>query len=285
MATPRPNPGRGPAKSARKRKAPPAARNMDIAPILAGWDYEGGTVSVRKIIGLDGREKLQMRLDLGVLQMELAGRPDGRRPHNLESLLEYHERRLARHLRSPASTPRFFLDAAMCRALRDEAVLYDQRYLALFVLGDFAGVLRDTGRNLRLLDLCAQYAIDDHDRLVLEQYRPYMIMMQTRAQASIEFHNSEFKKSLETIAAGVDRIREFFVKFGQDDAIAKSSEVALLKSFAQDVSKKVPVDPMIRLREKLELAIKRENYEEAARLRDRMTLRKEKPRASRDNAD
>ena len=35
----------------------------------------------RKIVGEDGKEKLQVRLDLGLLQMELNGRPDGERPH------------------------------------------------------------------------------------------------------------------------------------------------------------------------------------------------------------
>ena len=71
--------------------------SKDIAPILKGWDYEAGTINVRKIIGLDGQPKLQMRLDLGLLQMELTGRPDGHRPHGHESLLEYYEKRLRDH--------------------------------------------------------------------------------------------------------------------------------------------------------------------------------------------
>ena len=34
-----------------------------------------------------------MRIDLGLLQMELDGRPDGQRPHGFESLLDYYEAR------------------------------------------------------------------------------------------------------------------------------------------------------------------------------------------------
>src|SRR3954449_3782421 len=67
----------------------------DIAPVLNGWDYEAGAINVRKITGLDGREKLQMRLDLGLLQMELTGRPDGHRPHGRESYLAYFEEQLS----------------------------------------------------------------------------------------------------------------------------------------------------------------------------------------------
>ena len=70
--------------------------SLDLNSILKDWPHESGSIKVRKIAGLDGREKLQLRVDLGLLQMELTGRPDGRRPHNCESLLEYHQKRAAR---------------------------------------------------------------------------------------------------------------------------------------------------------------------------------------------
>ena len=38
--------------------------SKDIVPLLKGWDYEPGTINVRKINGNDGAPKLQMRLDL-----------------------------------------------------------------------------------------------------------------------------------------------------------------------------------------------------------------------------
>src|SRR5215208_5011058 len=70
------------------------SQSRDIVPMLKGWDYEPGTINVRKINGLDGRPKLQMRLDLGLLQMDLSGRPDGAKPHGYDSLLEYFESQL-----------------------------------------------------------------------------------------------------------------------------------------------------------------------------------------------
>ena len=70
--------------------------SQDISFLVQGWDYDPNEVTVRKITGLDGREKIQMRLDLGILQMETEGRPDGRRPFGRESLLEYHLERRAR---------------------------------------------------------------------------------------------------------------------------------------------------------------------------------------------
>ena len=38
-----------------------------------------------------------MRVELGLLQMELTGRPDGVRPHGFDSLLDYFESKLKEH--------------------------------------------------------------------------------------------------------------------------------------------------------------------------------------------
>src|SRR5262249_37058397 len=163
------------------RRGAEAAASKDIAGILKGWDYESGTINVRKVAGLDGAPKLQLRLDLGLLQMELSGRPDGQRPHGAESLLEYHEALLHDHQKRNGTDLGFTRPAEQAQPWPDEAPMYSHRSLSLLVLGEFAGVVRDTARNLRVIDLCSHYAAEEQDRLILEQYRPYIIMMNTRA--------------------------------------------------------------------------------------------------------
>src|ERR1700683_5378820 len=134
------------------------AASRDIMPVLKGGDYQTGTINVRKINGADGAPKLQMRLDLGLLQMELTGRPDGHRPNGCESLLDFHEAELREHEARNGTELGFHLTAEQCQALREEAVMYYHRYLSLFVLEDFPGVVRDTARNLRVLDICGKFA-------------------------------------------------------------------------------------------------------------------------------
>lgn len=90
----------------------------DLRTILDGWSYEPGKISVRKIIGRDGREKLQTRVDLGVLQLECTGRPDGLRPHGCESLLEFHDQRLRELTETQGSDEDFVLSPEDCRELR-----------------------------------------------------------------------------------------------------------------------------------------------------------------------
>lgn len=265
-----------------KEKTEGRSPNKDITPVLRGWDYESGTINVRKVNGLDGAPKLQMRLDLGLYQMEITGRPDGRRPHGYESLLEYFETQLADHRRrSGGSDEGFHLDGNQCQSLREEAVMYYQRYLSLFVLEDFAGVVRDTARNLRVLDLCGKFAVDEQDQLVLEQYRPYIVMMNTRAAASIEAGEKRYADALRTIDKSLEEIREFFARFGQEESYPRATEVRVLKRLAREVRKKLPVNPIEKLQRKLDRAVRDERYEEAAGLRDRISAMKARRDASK----
>ena len=247
-----------------------ASGSKDISPVLRGWEYEPGVINVRKINGSDGLPKVQMRLDLGLLQMEMSGRPDGVRQHGHESLLEYFESLLADHRRRHGTELGFHLSSEQCASLRDEAVMYYQRYLSLFVLEEFGGVVRDTARNLRVLDLCGKYAEDENDRLVLEQFRPYIVMMNARARASILFTDKKYAQALAKVEEGLSQIREFFTQFGQEEAYAESNEVHALKRLAREIRKKLPVSPATKLQRRLERAVKEERYEEAAKLRDKL---------------
>jgi hypothetical protein len=240
----------------------------DISALLSGWDYQPGTINVRKIVGTDGSPKLQMRLDLGLLQMELTGRPDGVRPHGFESLLDYFEKQLAEHKEINGTELGFHLTRNQCESLRHEAAMYYQRYLSLFVLEEFPGVVRDTARNLRVLDLCGRYAVDEQDRLWLEQYRPYILMMNARALASMQVKENKLPEALRTVRVALKRIREFFHRFHQAEAFRHSNEVKVLKKFGREIKKRMPIDPLDNLKRQLEKAVEAERYEEAARLRD-----------------
>jgi hypothetical protein len=248
--------------------------SKDITPVLKSWDFEAGTINVRKVSGLDGSPKLQMRLDLGLLQMEMTGRPDGGRPHGRESLLDFFEEQLQEHTRKTGTEMGFALTSAQCQSLREEAAMYYHRYLSLFVLEEFPGVVRDTERNLRVLDLCSKFATEEQDRLILEQYRPYITMMNAKARASIHLEHKKYAEAIKHVEEGMEKIREFYERFGQEEAFAKSNEVRVLRRFSREIQRKLPVDPMERLRRKLERAVREERYEDAARLRDEIDVRR-----------
>jgi protein-arginine kinase activator protein McsA len=51
--------------------------------------------------------------------------------------------------------------------------------------------------------------------------------------------------------------------------------VKILKKFARDIRKKLPIDPIEKLKSQLEKAVAREQYEDAARLRDEIKRKTE----------
>ncbi|HUT57116.1 MAG TPA: hypothetical protein VNA25_04490, partial [Phycisphaerae bacterium] len=135
--------------------------SLDISRILKDWPYEPGRITARRIAGDDGRDRIQLRLDLGLYQMETTGRPDGKRPRGQESLLAYYELKLRKHVEQTGTEDGFELDERACELLRNEAMMYYHRYLAEFILEDYNAVLRDTTRNLRVMDLCSRHAKEE----------------------------------------------------------------------------------------------------------------------------
>jgi len=244
----------------------------DLRRILSGWDYEPHQITVRKIAGDDGAVKIQMRLPLGVLQMEVTGRPDASRPHGFESLLEYHEHRLNEHQRRNGTELGFELSPEDCQALRDESVMYYHRYLAEFVLEEFDAVERDTARNIRVLDLCRRNGREESDRLVLEQYRPYLVMMNTRAQAHGALRGGSLKTALARVNAGLTTIQNILAENGQteDEEGEESTEASILESLRNEIIARLPADPIEKLERELEKALREERYEDAAQVRDQM---------------
>ena len=63
--------------------------SQDIDSVIEGCDYVPGEVNARRINAFSGRELLQMRVDMGLLQMEIDLRPDGTRPHGAETYFDY----------------------------------------------------------------------------------------------------------------------------------------------------------------------------------------------------
>jgi UvrB/uvrC motif len=239
--------------------------------ILRDWPHENGNVKVRKIAGLDGREKLQLRVDLGVLQMEMTGRPDGERPHNCESLLEYHQRRA---IRAEEKGEAYELTPEQCAELQQEGIQYYHRYLSLFQINDFAGVMRDTQRNLDLFTFVAEHTDREELSWSLQQFRPYVLMMNTRARASILLGEGKFAEAMGEIERGRDAISEFFQRSNFPELVSKSSEIAFLDEWLEEVKAKRPLSKLEIMQREMEAAIAKELYERAAELRDAIKLLK-----------
>jgi hypothetical protein len=250
-------------KQRRTRLFPPMS--LDLNSLLHEWPHEPGAIKVRKVKGLDGRDKLQLRIDLGLLQMELEGRPDGQRPHNCESYLVYHQRRA---VRAAERGEEYELTPEQCNELQQEGIQYYHRYLSLFQIDEFEGVIRDTQRNLDLFTFVDEHS--DREDLVwsFQQFRPDVLMMNTRARVSILLAEGKFAEAIREIESGRDRIVEFFQHSAFPELEAKSSEIAFLDEWLEEVRAKRPLSKLEVMEREMERAIAGERYERAAELRD-----------------
>jgi len=250
----------------RRRKA----EKNDITPVLKSWEYDAQQdMMVRRIKGINRRVKIQMRLDLGILQMEQEGRPDGKRPHRKESLLGYFMDIVDELERKYGTAADFTLDKEDCYALQQEGVQYYYRYLCFFQLGDYKRAERDTARNLRLFDFVKKYALDKKYIEEFEQYRPYVMMMNTRAKVLSALKSKDTPRAMDEIRDGIDKIEDVY-KEGDVVYSKQKTEVTFLKSWADEIIKSYTPSKKQRLAEELKVAVENEEYEKAAKIRDKL---------------
>ncbi len=159
-----------------------------------------------------------------------------------------------------------------CSELQQEGIQYYHRYLSLFQINEFPAVIRDTQRNLDLFEFVASHT--ERDELVwgFQQFRPYVLMMNTRAKASILLADGKFSQAMHEIERGRDLILEFFQQSSFPEMAQKSSEIAFLEEWLEEVGSKRPLSKLEIMQREMEVAIAGELYERAAQLRDAIKL-------------
>jgi len=242
--------------------------NEDIGDILTNWPYNPNDDLIVRIIDTPGGLKLQMRIDMGIIQMNVDGHPTDEKPDSYESWLDYYEHE---HMQFESGNvdDYFTLSDEDCKILRREGVQYYYRYLSLMKLEDYRRVIRDTKRNLRLFDLVKTYAENEIDRWALDQFRPYVIMMNARARASVRLKESPATgifDAIELFDKGMGAIIAFYKEYGISSEVDSSVELSILKALKTEFLRKTPPS----LEEELEKAVREERFEDAATLRDKI---------------
>jgi hypothetical protein len=251
--------------------------NWDISPILDAWEYRPGEVMVRPLTGEDGQEKLQLRMDLGLLQMNRKGRPDGRRPHGHATLLDYHRAKCLRDAKSNLEEEAS-LTGTDCLHLQLESIQYHHRCMCLFQLDDFTGVVADAAHNLALLDFVESHAPELDIVWGILQFRAQVLMIQTRALASLALKELQYDAAEEQVTSGVGQIREFYQTHGREDLLEHCDEIEMLEDWLEEIRAQRPISEKERLEIALKEAVNREDYEKAAHYRDALRDLKNHPK-------
>ncbi|MEZ5277236.1 MAG: UvrB/UvrC motif-containing protein [Opitutaceae bacterium] len=246
----------------------------DIGDLLKDWPASD-TENVRKITDANGVEKIQVRVDQGafqgILQMNLDGRPDGRRPHRRDFVLDHFKDRLAHHLSQSGNDDAFTLSEADCAELFNESYRIYQRYVFLLQVEDYPRVVRDTERNMEVFRFVNRYADRQEDRMHLERWWPYIIRINATATAHLHLDNDDFDRALLTVVTAEKRIRSLDPVDAEEFELEKKRSLEALAALALEIEAKRPLTRTEQLESAMADAVAREDYETAARLRDQLS--------------
>ncbi|MCH2144643.1 MAG: UvrB/UvrC motif-containing protein [Phycisphaerales bacterium] len=241
--------------------------NTSLSELLREWPHEPGRLNVRIVEADDGRPLVQVRVELGVLQLERHGRPDGLRPDGCESLFH---RVLEQALgQGPDEVS---ADPGTCAALRHEAGLYSYRSAVLSILDDYAGVLEDTNRNLEVAVFIVRHAASDEDRAMAGRSIPNLLMMRARASSTLALRSGDMKSARAAIESGLHDLEEACRSRGTGASFESMPEVKVLRGMREMLVPKLPSSQRLELEARLKEALAVENFELAAILRNELRL-------------
>ncbi len=234
----------------------------DIDSLLKTWKFRPGEVTARLIKARSGRDVLQMRIDMGVIQMETDLRPDGQRPNGAETYYDYLVGEVIRE------GDDFRLTKEQCAEADREFSQYYQRRLCWLAIREYRRAVRDADHSLAFMDFVREHAADEEWALSHEQYRPFVLFhrIQAAALAALEEHGAE--PAIEEINAGLKSFRELFARYHAEDHYADDELVKRLLEMRESVRERYEVGRT--LTEQLAEAVRAEDYELAARIRDRI---------------
>jgi hypothetical protein len=253
------------------------ARRENIDRILRDWPYEPNSANVRVVKGENGRQVLQMRIDLGLLQLEIAGRPDGHRPNDFDTYYDFLVEE-AVHLGED-----FVLSEEQCNEADREFVQFYHRRNCWLRLRKFRNAMADADHTLALMDFCRDHSGDEAWTVSHEQYRPYVLFQRTQAEALAELDEKGERGpqlAVTAIERGLERIRDVFAEHEAEEHFEEDEMVGRLKELRDSLRDQF--DDESRLKQKLSEAVAAEQYELAAQIRDELNKRQRRPLAPRE---
>jgi hypothetical protein len=236
--------------------------------LLKQWPFEADSLGVRLLKGADGRDIIQLRVDLGILQLETTGRPDGAHPGGHPTMLDW-------LLELETRDPDFELDDETCMEIDREFVQFYHRRIAWLRLQRFDRAVRDADHTLDLMDFCREHSPCEDWTMQHEQHRSFVIFHRSQAAAlqAIEEHSAE--RAIEALNLGLEQIEESFEELGWEDMFESDELVNRLIDLRESLRRDFDIGKT--LQEQLDEAIRSEQYELAAQIRDQLARTSSRP--------
>lgn len=236
----------------------------NISDILQDWDYDSQSIRARIVAGQDGEaDVLQMRVEMGIIQMAVDGRPDGIRPEGFATYLDY----LLQEEISQGNE--WDLNDEQCMEVDREFMQFYQRRISWLSIKEYQQVVRDADHTLALMDFCKRHSPEDGWTIVHEQYRPFVLFHRTQAAAYHQLNESTPQAAIECINDGLNTIRSIFESHDLEEHFDEDELVSQLRDIRESLRDEYSVGKT--LHEQLADAIASEQYERAAEIRDQLS--------------
>lgn len=239
-------------------------RPMHLDDLLNDWEFNPATLNVRLTKGKDGRDVIQMRVDMGVMQLETTGRPDGQPIEECETYLEYLQNRVL-------GEPDFRINEDQCNEVDREFMQFYHRRICWLRLQYYNRAVMDADHTLLLMDLCEKVSDDEEWNGSHEQYRPFVVFHRTQAAALGALDENSAEQAVQEINLGLETMSKFFVKHDAEEHFDDDELVVRLSELRESLRTEYEVGQT--LKERLSAAVEEEQYELAARLRDELSRR------------
>jgi hypothetical protein len=240
----------------------------DIDAALREWEFKPGIVQARLVEAGDGRQVIQMRVDLGVLQLETRDRPDRARPHGHATYFDYlrDQDRAARR-----RGERFVLNDEQCQEADREFVQFYHRRICWLALRNYAHAIADADHTLAFMDFVREHSPGEEYTQAHEQYRGFVHFHRAEAAAALAVEKDNPEAAIDEVRAGLEKLRAFFASYDAEEQMEQDGMVQQLRKMERSLRNMHGIEAT--LREQLEQAVANEQYEVAAKLRDALRRR------------
>ena len=188
----------------------------------------------------DGREVIVVQPNaFTISRIYATGRPDGMRPHGADSYYDYFFAKLRMYEEEHGTREGFALASDEWDILFEESFHRYTRYLLFASIKRWEDVQRDTATNIAVTNLARECAPTEV-AWQSYQYKGYMIMMHSIANAELSLQQGNAAAALRHIDVGIQQIGEFCgeclrEEHGETENITRERYLSNLIEFRSDL--------------------------------------------------